>query len=105
MVICTRKQMEVVMGFDWVNEEKRLKASIEASKKRKERINARGRARDRRKAGEVRSPQDSIISFCTECITGYGLDVGGAGSVAEAINRCTAPECHLYPWRNGKLEE
>jgi hypothetical protein len=93
------------MAIEWIDREKAEAARKESMEKRRQAINAKGRARDRRKAGEVRNQRDSIISLCTECITGYGLDVGGAGSVAEAINRCTAPECHLYPWRNGKLEE
>ena len=93
------------MAFDGVDKEAAAKKSQETRKRRRALINAKGRARDRRRADEIRSPRDSIISFCTECITAYGLDVGGAGSVAEAINRCTAPECHLYPWRNGKLED
>ena len=82
--------------------EKALKARKEASKARNGFVNKTGRARDRRMSGDVRNYKDSIASFCSECITGYGDDTGGAGSVFRAVEACTADKCHLWPWRNGK---
>ena len=92
------------MGLPGVDYDKAAKARKAAAKKRAETINASGRATDRRKPDEVRNTGDSITSFCSECITSYGLDTGGYGSVLNAIRMCTATECHLYPWRTGKLE-
>ena len=92
------------MAFDNVDLEIRKAAVAEAAKKRAEAINTKGRATDRRQDGEVRNRRDSITSFCSECITSYGLDVGGYGSVLNAIRMCTSTECHLYPWRTGKLD-
>ena len=92
------------MGLPGVDYDKATKARLEAAGKRKEMINASSRATDRRKPDEVRNAGDSITSFCSECITSYGLDTGGYGSVLNAIRMCTTTECHLYPWRTGKLE-
>ena len=77
-------------------------ASKLALKRKKEMINKTGRARDRRLPGDCRNLQDSLASFCSECITGYGDDVGGAGSVFIAVELCKSKECHFWPWRNGK---
>jgi hypothetical protein len=63
-----------------------------------------GRAKNRREPGELRTRSDAIQSFCSECITGYGLDCGGAGSVKAAIKCCTSTKCHLWPWRLGALD-
>ena len=92
------------MGFDNIDLANRRIAQAEAARKRADAINAKGRATDRRKLGEIRNRKDSITSFCSECITSYGLDVGGYGSVLNAIRMCTSTECHLYPWRTGKIE-
>ena len=92
------------MGFDNVDLEDAHRKSAEARKVAAEAINAKGRATDRRKPGEIRTRKDSITSFCSECITSYGDDIGGYGSILNAIRMCTATECHLYPWRTGKLE-
>ncbi len=54
----------------------------------------------RRKPDEVVTRSAAIQAHCRECM---GWDSGGLGSVAEAVRECTAPECWLYPWRNGKL--
>ena len=54
----------------------------------------------RRKPKEVVTRSAAIQAHCRECM---GWDSGGLGSVAEAVRVCTAPECWLYPWRNGKL--
>ena len=76
----------------------------EASKElRTSAINAKGRAKDRRVPGECRTRKDAIQSFCSECITSYGLDNGGHGSILAAIVACECQECHLWPWRRGKL--
>ena len=93
------------MVLEHVDYGKALEARKEALKKTAEAINAKGRATDRRQDGEVRNRRDSITSFCSECITSYGLDTGGYGSVLNSIRMCTSPECHLYPWRTGKLQE
>lgn len=93
------------MAFNGVDRDAAVKAATEAKRRKAAAITASGRALDRRQQGEIRSPQDSITSFCSECITGYGLDVGGHGSVLNAIRECTSKECHLYPWRTGKLDE
>ena len=92
------------MAFDTVDLEKRKAARAEAAKITSEAVNTKGRATDRRKTGEIRNRKDSITSFCSECITSYGLDTGGYGTILNAIRMCTATECHLYPWRTGKLE-
>ena len=92
------------MAFDNVDRKKAAEARKEALKRITEAINAKGTASDRRKPGEVRTRKDSIRSFCSECITSYGLDVGGYGSVLNAIRMCTSTECHLYPWRTGNLD-
>ena len=67
--------------------------------------NFTGRAENRRRPGELRSRKDAIRSFCSECITGYGDDVGGNGSILGAIRACAAWECHLWPWRLGAVDE
>lgn len=90
---------------DQLLSEKAQAARLAAVKKRSAAINTKGRAKDRRSSGEVRNRRDSIMSFCSECITAYGLDVGGNGSVAAAVRACPSVECHLYPWRNGKIDE
>ena len=92
------------MVFDNVDLVNRRIAQAEAARKRTEAVNMKGRATDRRKTGEIRNRKDSITSFCSECITSYGLDTGGYGTILNAIRMCTATECHLYPWRTGKLE-
>ena len=92
------------MGIKDVDREKAAEASKKAIKRRSEAVNARGRATDRRQDGEVRSRKDSITSFCSECITSYGDDVGGHGSIKNAIRHCPATECHLWPWRLGTLD-
>jgi len=92
------------MALEHIDYDKALEARKEAIKKAAEIINVKGRATDRRKAGEVRNRRDSITSFCSECITSYGDDIGGYGTILNAIRMCTATECHLYPWRTGKLE-
>ena len=92
------------MNLDGVDKKEASRKSAEARKAASDAINAKGRATDRRKPGEIRNRRDSITSFCSECITSYGLDVGGYGSVLNAIRMCTSTECHLYPWRTGKLD-
>ena len=92
------------MNLDGVDKKEASRKSAEARKAASDAINAKGRATDRRKPGEIRTRKDSIASFCSECITSYGLDTGGYGSVLNAIRMCTSTECHLYPWRTGKLE-
>jgi hypothetical protein len=88
--------------FQNVDTEARARAIAEAKRKKAAAITARGRATDRR-SGENRTPQDAITSFCSECITMYGLDCGGHGGVLAAITACTCKECHLWPWRRGKM--
>lgn len=92
------------MGLKGVDYKVAIEKSREAKKRNAEAVTIKGRATDRRKPGEVRSPKDAITSFCSECITMYGLDVGGTGSVLNAIKACDCQECHLWPWRTGKLE-
>ena len=92
------------MNLDGVDKKEASRKSAEARKAASDAINAKGRATDRRKPGEIRTRKDSITSFCSECITSYGLDTGGYGSVLNAIRMCTSTNCHLYPWRTGKLE-
>ena len=92
------------MSFDDLDMEEVHRKSAEARKAASDAINTKGRATDRRKPGEIRTRKDSITSFCSECITSYGLDVGGYGSVLNAIRMCTSTECHLYPWRTGNLD-
>ena len=92
------------MALEYVDYGMAAEARKEATKNAAEIINTKGRATDRRKAGEVRNRGDSITSFCSECITSYGDDTGGYGGILNAIRMCTATECHLYPWRTGKLE-
>ena len=91
------------MGFDNVDIEKRKIAQQIARDRKKAAVNTVGRAKDRRVSGECRSRGDAITSFCSECITSYGLDVGGHGSILDAITACECQECHLWPWRRGKL--
>ncbi len=66
-------------------------------------INTRGRADARRQPGEVRAMRDAVMSFCTECITGYASD-DGEGTQAEQVRRCQATSCHLWPWRRGTMD-
>ena len=91
------------MMFEGVDTEARAEAIAEAKRRKAASITHTGRAKDRRQPGECRRPQDAITSFCSECITMYGLDTGGHGSILNAIRECTAKECHLWPWRTGKL--
>ena len=91
----------VLKGIDY---DKAAEARLIAAKERSAAINTKGRATDRRKAGDIRNRRDSITSFCSECITSYGDDISGYGSILNAIRMCTATECHLYPWRTGKLD-
>ena len=58
--------------------------------------------RDRRLPGKVLGRRAAIMSMCSECV---GHDSGGLGSVAAAVRACPAVKCHLWPWRNGKLDE
>ena len=94
--------MSKISNFD----DPKLKAQARATRKKnddlkREAINQTGRARARREPGDARNVLDSIASFCSACITAYGLDTAGDGSVKAAIEACTAPPCHLYPWRGG----
>ena len=91
-----------ITQFDNIDVKARAEAIAEAKRKKSAAITAKGRATDRR-SGETRSPQDAITSFCSECITSYGLDVAGHGSVLGAITACDTLECHLWPWRRGRL--
>lgn len=79
----------------------RDEARLKANALRREAVNTKGRASDRRKPGECRNQPDSIASFCAECM-GYETDPG-QGTMAHIIETCVATECHLYPWRGGKL--
>ena len=88
--------------FQNIDTEARARAIADSKRKKSAAITARGRATDRRR-GENRNPQDAITSFCSECITMYGLDVGGNGSVLGAITACSCQECHLWPWRRGRM--
>jgi hypothetical protein len=92
----------VVDVFSGVDEEKRVEALARSQRMRSAAITAKGRATDRRN-DENRPPQDAITSFCSECITGYGLDIGGHGSLLAAVVACPATECHLWPWRRGRM--
>jgi hypothetical protein len=91
------------MFLEDVDRQEAARLSSEARKRASDAITHKGRAKDRRQPGECRRPQDAITSFCSECITMYGLDTGGHGSILNAIRGCTAKECHLWPWRTGKL--
>ena len=93
------------MGMEHIDRDKAAKALQEARKRHSNAVNTKGRAGDRRKPGEIRNRGDSIKSFCSECITSYGLDTGGAGGTQAAIRACASTECHLYPWRLGKLDD
>jgi len=93
------------MGLKGVDYDKLAEKRSEVRKRRSSLVNAKGRAGDRRQPGEVRSRGDAIKSFCSECITSYGLDTGDAGSVKATIEACFCTECHLWPWRNGPLDE
>lgn len=55
----------------------------------------------RRLPGEVVTRSAAIRNFCRECL---GWDPAGAGSMAEAVRRCTTEECWLHQWRNGPLD-
>lgn len=69
---------------------------------KKSSINVRAPKKRRRRPGEVAGRSVSIRWFCYEC---NGYDSDGLGSVAAAVRECTAVECPLWPWRNGKLDE
>ena len=92
-------------NLEGVDKEMASKAAQEARKATSRAINAKGRATERRQPGEVRSRKDAIRSFCSECITMYGLDNGDAGTIKGAIEACPATECHLWPWRGGPLDK
>ena len=47
--------------------------------------------RRRREPGEFPTPMAAIRNHCLECV----------GYVGTEVERCTAPECWLYPWRFG----
>ena len=47
--------------------------------------------RRRRKPDEIAAPRVAIRNHCLECV----------GYVGPEVERCTAPECWLYPWRMG----
>ena len=79
-------------------------AAMRAARGKGSKMTHKGRARDRREPGEIRSRKDAVMSFCSECITAYGLDCGGHGGVAAAIRACPSTKCHLWPWRNGPIE-
>jgi len=51
----------------------------------------------RRKPGEITNRTQAIRNFCRECM-------GWVPSVTDEVRRCCAPECWLYPWRNGKVD-
>jgi hypothetical protein len=80
-------------------DEARTKAA-EARKARAEKINFRRLVRRRRHPSEVPTLPYAVQNYCRECM---GWDVGDSGSLPAAVFACTAPECWLYPWRNGKL--
>jgi len=82
-------------------EEDRIKAQAKANETRrrtKEAIDAKGIATCER-LGEVRSIQDSVRSKCADCVS-YNAD----GRASRLIRECDFWNCHLWPWRNGKLD-
>lgn len=48
-----------------------------------------------RRKGEVVSRKETIRNFCVECM-GYEMS---------EVRECTSPDCWLYPWRLGSLDE
>ena len=48
--------------------------------------------RRRRNPDEVTTARIAIRNHCLECV----------GYVVSEVERCTSPECWLYPWRMGK---
>jgi hypothetical protein len=81
-------------------EGQRIRAARMAA--RREMITTRTIAKGRRQPGEARPVMVSVASFCSECMTSYGDDCGGAPNVRAAVEGCTCRECHLWPWRYGK---
>lgn len=57
--------------------------------------------RRRRKPGEVNTRGSSIQNHCRECM---GFSPDDTGTLADAVRACTAPECWLWPWRNGPVD-
>ena len=48
--------------------------------------------RRRREPDEIPTARVAVRNHCLECV----------GYVVKDVERCTAPECWLYPWRLGK---
>jgi hypothetical protein len=63
-------------------------------------INYRKLSKGRRRPDQIPSPKVAIMNFCREC---NGWDSGGEASLAEAVRKCPAEECWLWPWRTGRL--
>jgi len=78
-----------------------VKRGLAARKVISNAVNMKNKVNRRRKSGEIANRKLSIQNFCRECM---GWDKGDCSSLSENIRECTAPECWLYPWRNGKLD-
>ena len=64
-------------------------------------INNKKKLRRRRIKGEVSSMSIAIANMCRECM---GFEADGHSSLAQCVEECPATECHLWPWRTGRLD-
>ena len=67
---------------------------------RSEAINNTKKLRRRRIKGEVSSLSAAIANMCRECM---GFESDEYPSLAAKVKDCPCVQCHLWPWRSGKL--
>lgn len=79
-----------------------VKKAVESRKRISGMINCRKLKRRRRKPGEVATRTVAIQNMCRECM---GFTADDMPSLAATVKACTAYECWLWPWRNGKIDE
>jgi hypothetical protein len=58
--------------------------------------------RRRRMSGDIPTRSAAVRSFCYECL---GWEPDGHGGMAAVVRSCTCRECHLWPYRNGPLDQ
>jgi len=97
----SQKQSERHMILLNEPDRKTIGKAVRARQKLSEVVNVSAPKNRRRRPGEIPNRKTAIRWFCYEC---NGFESGGEGSIAGAVRACTAVECPLWPWRNGKLE-
>ena len=85
-----------------MNREDRLQLARESKANKKKLVYYQKLVRRRRRAGEIPTRKVAIQNHCRECM---GFTADDMPSLMACVKACTAPECWLYPWRLGALDE